>query len=131
MPTYTGQYGIIKTASNTINEVKSFSIDVTADTVDATYQGLDWKENKSIQKSWAGSLTALWDNSDSGQAELVIGSTVTLTLQPAGTSGTGVANEFTGDAIINSISYPSDMASMIEASISFTGTGALTESVSS
>jgi len=131
MPSYTGQFGVIKTAANTIGQVKSFSVSTTADTADSTYQGLDWKENKTLQKSWSGSLNALWDNTDAGQTELALGAEVTLTLQPAGTAGTGVANELTGNAIITGIEYPSDMASMIETSISFIGDGVLSQSVSS
>ena len=131
MPSYTGQFGVVKTASNAIGQVKSFSVSTTADTADSTYQGLEWKENKTLQKSWSGSLTALWDNTDPGQIELSLGAELVLTLQPAGTSGTGTANELSGTAIITGIEYPSDMASMIETSISFIGDGILNQSVSS
>ena len=131
MATYTGQFGVIKTAANTIGEVKNFEVSTTADTADSTVQGDVWKKNVTLQNSWSGQLTAQWDNTDAGQTELALGAEVTLTLQPAGTDGTGVANQFTGDAIVTGITYPSDMAAMIDTNITFIGTGVLTQAVSS
>lgn len=58
--------------------------------------------------------------------ELAAGATVTLNLYPEGNT-TG-DTYWTGDVIITSISYSASFDGLVEATFSFTGTGALTES---
>lgn len=128
-----GYNGSIKAGSTplTVGEVKTFTLDQSADVVETSTLGNAWASNASTLKRWSGSLTAHFDIGDSGQDELrsslSAGSSVALELYFGGESGVG-ATSYTGSAVIESISLGNDVAGISEASISFTGTGALTES---
>lgn len=130
MATHAGSEGKVFVAAAQIAEVKSWSMEVTSDTVDASIIGTQWRKNQATIKSWSGSLDAFWDESDTtGQGALSVGSTVTLNLYPEGNS-TG-ATYWSGQAIVTSISYSGSFDGIVEATFSFTGTGALaTQTVS-
>jgi len=130
MATHAGSEGKVFVAAAQIAEVKSWSMEVTSDTVDASIIGTQWRKNQATIKSWSGSLDAFWDESDTtGQGVLTVGSTVTLNLYPEGNS-TG-ATYWSGQAIVTSISYSGSFDGIVEATFSFTGTGALaTQTVS-
>ncbi len=128
MATHSGSEGKVFVGSNQIAEVKSWSLEVTADTVDASVIGSQWRKNQSTIKSWAGSFDAFWDEADSkGQGALTAGKTVTLNLYPEGDEQGNTY--FTGSVIITSISYKASFDGLVEAGFSFTGTDALTQSI--
>lgn len=127
-----GYNGSVKAGStpSTVGEVKSFNIDRTSDVQDVTVLGSAWAANASTIKRWSGSLTAHFDIVDGGQDELRTGisdgSAVDLVLYIGGESGSGNVS-YSGSAIIESISITNDATGIVEASISFTGTGELSE----
>ena len=127
-----GYNGSIKAGStpSSIGEVKTFSLDQNADVVEVSTLGSAWASNVATLKRWSGSLTAHFDIGDTGQDELrtaiSAGTSVALELYFGGESGAG-ATSYTGSAVIESISLGNDVAGIAEASISFTGSGALTE----
>lgn len=124
MATHAGSEGKVFIGSNQVAEVKSWSLEVTSDTVDASIIGTSWRKNQATIKSWSGSFDAFWDETDTqGQGMLVAGSTVTLNLYPEGNASG--AKYWSGDAIVTSISYSGAFDGIVEASFSFTGTGAL------
>lgn len=127
MATTAGSEGKVLVGSNQVAEIKSWSLEITSDTVDASIIGTQWRKNQATIKSWSGSFDGFWDDTDTmGQGALTVGSTVTLNLHPEG-DATG-DTFWTGDAIITSISYNASFDGIVEASFSFTGNGALTES---
>ncbi|MEZ5690492.1 MAG: hypothetical protein R3D71_02365 [Rickettsiales bacterium] len=127
MATHAGSEGKVFVGSSQVAEVKSWSMEITSDTVDASIIGTQWRKNQATIKSWSGSFDAFWDETDTtGQGALSVGGTVTLNLYPEG-DDTG-ATYWSGDAIITSISYSAAFDGIVEATFSFTGTGALTES---
>ena len=127
MATHAGSEGLVYIGLNQVAEVKSWSLEITSDTVDASIIGTSWRKNQATIKSWSGSIEAFWDETDTqGQGGMAVGSTVTLNLYPEG-NASGDAY-FTGDAIITSKSVSGAFDGIVEASFSFTGTGALTES---
>jgi predicted secreted protein len=127
MATHAGSEGKVFVGSSQVAEVKSWSMEITSDTVDASIIGTEWRKNQATIKSWSGSFDAFWDETDTtGQGALAVGGTVTLNLYPEG-DDTG-ATYWSGDAIITSISYSAAFDGIVEATFSFTGTGALTES---
>jgi len=133
MSTLKGFNGSVKAGDSpsAVGEVKNYTIDQSADTVDTTtLASTGWAENASVLKRWSGSLTAHFDIGDTGQDEFrtafAAGSAVALELYLGGETGEGNA-EYNGDAIIESISISNDVAGIVEASISFTGSGALVE----
>ncbi|MCH2547308.1 MAG: phage tail protein [Alphaproteobacteria bacterium] len=127
MATTAGSEGKVLVGSDQVAEIKSWSLEITSDTVDASIIGTSWRKNQATIKSWSGSFEGFWDDTDTlGQGALTVGSTVTLNLHPEG-NDTG-DTFWTGDVIITSISYNASFDGIVEASFSFTGNGALTES---
>lgn len=127
MATHSGSEGKVFVGTSQIAEVKSWSLEVTADTVDASVIGTQWRKNQSTIKSWAGSFEAFWDEEDNAQGSLVAGKTVTLNLYPQGDEEGNTY--FTGNVIITSISYKASFDGLVEASFSFTGTNALDQKI--
>lgn len=128
MATHSGSEGKIFIGDAQVAEVKSWSLEVTADTVDASSIGTEWRKNQATIKSWSGSMEAFWDEEDrDGQGKLTAGKTVILNLYPEGDELE--SNYFTGKAIITSIGYSASFDGLVEASFSFTGTGALEQKI--
>jgi predicted secreted protein len=126
MATHAGSEGKVFIGTSQVAEVKSWSLEVTSDTVDASIIGTQWRKNQATIKSWSGSFDGFWDETDTtGQGALAVGATVTLNLYPEG-NATG-ATFWTGDAIVTSIAYSGSFDGIVEATFSFTGSGALDE----
>lgn len=126
MATHAGSEGKVFIGTSQVAEVKSWSLEVTSDTVDASIIGTQWRKNQATIKSWSGSFDGFWDETDTtGQGALAVGTTVTLNLYPEG-DATG-ATFWTGDAIVTSIAYSGSFDGIVEATFSFTGSGALDE----
>ena len=124
MATHTGSEGTVKVGSNTIAEIRSFSVATSADTAEDTTMGDSWRTYKTTLKSWSGSIDCFWDETDTiGQGALVEGSEVTLNLYPEG-AATG-DKYYAGSAIITGMTINSSFDGMVEASFTFQGTGAL------
>lgn len=124
MATHTGSEGTVKVGSDAIAEIRSFSIEETADTLEDTTMGDTARTYKSSLTSFSGSVDVFWDETDtSGQGALTIGAEVTLNLYPEGdTSGD---TYLSGTAIVTSRSISSSFDGLVEMSISVQGTGAL------
>ena len=120
-----GSSGLIKVGSNTVSEVKSYSIDETADTIESTSMGDSAKTFESSLTTFSGSVECHWDETDTaGQVAMSIGSTITLNLYPEGdTSGD---TYYSGSAVITGKTVSGSHDGLVEASISFQGSGALT-----
>lgn len=127
MATHAGSEGTVKVGSNAIAEIRSFSIEETADTIEDTTMGDSARTYKPSLTSFSGSVDVFWDETDStGQGALTIGSEVTLNLYPEGSvSGD---TYLSGSAIVTSRSISSSFDGMVEMSISVQGNGALTTS---
>ena len=126
MTTHTGSEGTVKVGSNAIAEIRSFSIEETADTLDDTTMGTIARTYKSSLTTFTGTIDVLWDETDeSGQGALIIGASVTLNLYPEGdTSGD---TYLTGAAIVTGRSVNSTFDGLVEMSISVQGNGALSQ----
>lgn len=125
MATHAGSEGTVKVGSNAIAEIRSFSIEETADTLEDTTMGDTARTYKSSLTSFSGSVDVLWDETDSsGQGALTIGASVTLNLYPEG-DATG-DTYLTGSAIVTGRSISSSYDGLVEMSITVQGNGALT-----
>lgn len=125
MATHTGSEGTVKVGANAIAEIRSFSIEETADTVEDTSMGDTYRTHKTTLKSFSGSVDVFWDETDTtGQGALTVGSEVTLNFYPEG----AVSGDtyLSGTAIVTSKSVTSSFDGMVESSIKVQGTGALT-----
>lgn len=126
MATHKGSEGIVKVGStNVVAEIKSYSIEESADTLEDTSMGDSARTYKSSLTSFSGSLDVFWDETDtSGQGALSVGSEVTLSFYPEGdTTGD---TYYSGSAIVTGVSRSASFDGLIEASISVQGNGALT-----
>ena len=125
MAVHKGSEGAVKVGANIVAEVRDWSLEETAETIDSTEMSDAAKTFEVGTTSWSGSVNAFWDETDSsGQGAMTVGSSVTLNLYPEGaTSGDTFGS---GTAIISSISKSGGIDGLVEASFSFQGTGALT-----
>jgi len=126
MATHHGRNGTVKVGSNTVAEIKSFSLDMTSDTVEDTAMGDSMKSYKVGQGDASGSITCHFDETDtSGQGAMTAGAEVSLTLAPEG-ADTG-DTIFTMTAIINSVGFSVDMGDVVERSFGFQVTAGVTQ----
>ena len=125
MATHTGSEGTVKVGINAIAEIRSYSVEQTADTVEDTTMGDSWRTHKTTLRSWTASVDCFWDETDTnGQGALSVGTEVTLNLYPEGAT-TGDAY-LTGTGIVTGKTINASFDGMVESSISVQGTGTLT-----
>jgi predicted secreted protein len=126
MATHAGSEGTVKVGANAIAEIRSFSIEESADTLEDTTMGDTARTYKPSLTTYTGSIDVLWDETDTtGQGALTIGAEVTLNLYPEGdTSGD---TYLTGSAIVTGRTVNSSFDGLVEMSISVQGNGALTQ----
>ena len=125
MATHTGSAGLVKVGSNTAAEIRSFTLDTSAEVLEDTTLGDTSRTYQIGKKGATVSVECWWDETDTnGQIALAEGSSVALNLYPEGADSGDYY--FSGTYIItgSSISVPTD--GIIEATFSATMTGALT-----
>ena len=132
MASLTGNAGVVSIDGNTIAEVRSYSVEVTQDTIENTVMTDSSRQYVAGLSSFAGSADVYWDATHFTTADLdgliqgsVGDAAVTLILYPEGSGA-----NWTGSIHITGYSISASFDGMIEASISFQGTGALTYSAS-
>lgn len=123
MANHLGKEGVLNASSLTVAEIRGYSLSTTADTVEDTVIGDSWKTNRTTLKSWTVSGDLFWDEADAGQGSLTLGDTVTVALYPEGLATSSTYKQ--GQAIITGFDITARHDSMVEASFSGTGTGAL------
>lgn len=126
MAVHKGSEGTVKVGANTIAEIRSYSLEESADTLETTSMGDTARTYLPSLTTFTGSVDVYWDETDTtGQGALsAIGTEVVLNIYPEGdTSGD---NYYTGSAIVTGVTRTASFDGMVEASISVQGTGALT-----
>lgn len=126
MATHTGSEGTVRVgATNAVLEIRSYSLEETADTVEDTSMGDSYRTFKTTLKGWSGSVDVFWDELDTtGQGALVPGSEVAIRFYPEGTTTGDVY--LTGQAIVTGKTITGSFDGMVESTITVQGTGALT-----
>ena len=124
MATHAGSEGTVKSGANAIAEVRSFSLEESADTIEDTTMGDSSRTYLTGLKTFSGSVDVFWDETDTnGQVSFAVGSSVTLAVYPEGdTSGD---TYYSGTAIVTGRTITSSFDGMVEASFTLQGTGAL------
>lgn len=126
MATHAGSEGTVKVGANAIAEIRSYSIEETADTLEDTTMGDSARTYKPSLTTFTGSIDVLWDETNStGQGALTIGASVTLNLYPEGDSSGDTY--LTGAAIVTGRSITASYDGLVEMSITVQGNGALTQ----
>lgn len=124
MATHTGSEGTIKVGNDTVGELRSFTLETTAETIEDTSMGDTNRSYKVGLKAFSGSASVFWDENDAGQTALVVGTEITINVYPEGAT-TG-DKYYSGSAIVTGSTINSSFDGMVEGEISFQGTGALT-----
>lgn len=125
MAVHKGSEGLVKIGANTIAEVKSYSIEESADTVETTSMGDSARTYLPSLTTFSGTIECHWDETDAtGQGAMTIGAQVVLNLYPEG-DGTG-DSYYSGSVIITGVSRSAAMDDIVASTYSFQGTGALT-----
>ena len=126
MATHTGSEGTVKVGVNAIAEIRSFSIEESADTLEDTTMGDTARTYKPSLTTFTGTVDVLWDETvTTGQGALTIGAPVTLNLYPEGDASSDTY--YTGAAIVTGRTINSSFDGLVEMSISVQGNGALTQ----
>lgn len=85
MASYKGCLGVVKVDDNTIAEVRDWNLSQTTEVLDGSSMGSCSKVKKAGMKDGTGSITCLWDDTDTlGQGAMTNGAEVELTLFPKG-----------------------------------------------
>lgn len=127
MATHTGSEGTVRVGVNAIAEIRSYSVEETADTVEDTSMGDAYRTFKTTLKGWSGSVDVFWDETDTnGQVALVVGTEVTANFFPEGASAGVSEKYYSGTAIVTGRTVTGSFDGMVESTITLQGTGALT-----
>ena len=124
MATHKGSEGTVKVGSDAVAEIRSYSLEESADTLEDTSMGDSARTYKSSLTSFSGSVDVFWDETDTAQNALSIGSEVTLNVYPEGADSGDTY--YTGTAIVTGVTRSASFDGLVEASVSVQGTGALT-----
>jgi len=126
MATHTGSEGTIKIGTDVLGELRSFSLESSAETIEDTSMGDTARTYKVGLTAFSGTASVFFDETDTAQGNVDAGASITLSVFPEGaTSGDTF---YSGTAIVVGRNINSSFDGMVEMEISFTGSGALTES---
>jgi predicted secreted protein len=123
MATHTGSEGTIKIGTDTLGELRSFSLETTGDTIETSNMGTTARTYKAGLTAWSGTASLFWDEVDAAQTALVAGAEITIKVYPEG--ATAGDKYYTGTAIVTAKSVSASFDGLVESSISFQGSGAL------
>jgi len=131
MATNKGSSGVVKIAADggsvaAIGEVRSYSIDETADTIEDTSMGDTVKTYLSSLTDATLTVDALWDDGDAQQLILDTGVDIDWEIHPTGT-GTG-EKYYSGGGVVTAKTISASYDGLVEASFSVQVSGAITES---
>ena len=124
MATHHGKEGVVKAGGSGIGELTGFTLETTADVVEDTALTDATKSFLAGRTSFSGSLDMNYDETDSPQQTLTVGSSIDFVLLPEGNSSGD--ESFTGSGIITSMSVTNGMDAVITRTVNFQGTGTLT-----
>jgi len=136
--TYTGESGVVKftdlSTSSVVNvaSVRSFSVDQTLDAIESTVMGDGARTYIPGLRNFSGTMDVYWrEDSAAGTGNVNLfdaantGTTTSLIeLYPSGET-TGI--KLSGSVVITSHSITANFDGMVEASVAFQGSGALTK----
>ena len=124
MATHTGSEGVIKIGTTVLGELRSYTLEQTLDTIEDTSMGDSVRTYKTGLKASSGSASVFFDEADAGQILCTVGSEITLNVFPEGNQATDKFYAVT--AIVTGYNVSASFDGMVEAEITFQGTGAVT-----
>ncbi len=124
MARYKGKDGAATAGANSIGEIESFDVSLTAQELGADVMGNDWSQIEVGLKSASGTMSVLRDPADSGQTAISIGSTVAMVLYPMGNT-TGLT-EISGNFVVTEEGISTQVNDLVKTSYSFRNSGEVT-----
>ena len=79
----------LEAGTDAIAEIRSYSIEESADTLETTSMGDAARTHLASLTSFSGSVDVYWDETDTAQTALTVGATVTIKFYPEGTASSG------------------------------------------
>lgn len=125
MATFSGSEGVVKAGANIVGEIRSYSIEESMDTLEDTSMGDTNRTYKASLKTFTGSCDVLFDDTNTAQIAMTVGSEVVMSFQMEG--NTVGDHKLSGTVLITGRNISASYDGLVEASLSFQGTGALTE----
>ena len=130
MATTKGSSGVVKLAVNggsvaAMGEIRSFTLDETADTIEDSVMGDTARTYLSSLTSATLSMDVYWDDADAVQLVMDSGAALDWELYPTGT-GTG-EKYYSGGGILTSKSLTASFDGMVEGRFALQVSGAVTE----
>lgn len=124
MAIHKGSEGTVKVGSDSVAHIRSYSIEETAATIESTVMGADARSYESSLKDGTGTIDVYWDELDTAQNALTIGTSVTVNFYPEG-SDSGDAY-YTGTAIVTGITRTASFDGLVEATVNVQFSGGIT-----
>ena len=124
MAVHHGKEGQVAIGGTAVGELTSFTLETTGDVVESTKMEDGAKSFIAGRTSFSGTLEMHFDETDSGQTQLVSGASLTFKLLPEGSSSGD--RKFEGAGIVTGMSVNQPLAGVVARSDTFQGTGALT-----
>ena len=124
MAPHHGKEGVVTAGGTGVGELTGFTLETTADVVEDTALTDATKSFLAGRTSFSGTLEMNYDETDSPQQTLTVGSSISFIVLPEGnTSGD---EKFSGTGIVTGMSVSNAMDAVVTRSVTFQGTGALT-----
>ena len=124
MSVHHGKEGEVVVGGSAVGELTSFTLETTGDVVESTQMSDGAKSFIAGRTSFSGTLEMNYDETDSPQQTLTVGSSIDFVLLPEGNSSGD--ESFTGSGIITGMSVNNALDAVITRSVTFQGTGTLT-----
>jgi hypothetical protein len=136
MATITGNNGKITIGGTQVLSVKSYSVEIKADTIETTTMSIDVRTYVKGLASWSGSADVIVDvaNLTGGGTAIsqliatggAVGDSAVACVFYIDSVGSPTGKNFSGNAIVTGFSVKSSMDGMVEGTISFQGSGSVT-----
>lgn len=124
MSIHKGSEGTVHVGTDAVAEIRSYSIEESADTLETTSMGDAARTHLASLTSFSGSIDVYWDEADTAQIALTVGTSVTIKFYPEGTASS--SKYYSGTAIVTGVSRSASFDGLVESSISIQGSGVLT-----
>jgi hypothetical protein len=124
MATHHGKEGVVTAGGTGVGELTGFTLETTADVVEDTALTDATKSFLVGRTSFSGTLEMSYDETDSPQQTLTVGSSIAFVVLPEGNASGD--EKFSGTGIVTGMSVTNGMDAVVTRSVTFQGTGALT-----
>ena len=119
-----GKDGSLVIGADTMEEVTSWNLDASADMLEDTALGDEWKTNVVGLSEWSATVEVSWLMSDTAQVAVQNAYLNKTSVTPK--LYTNASNYYTGTAYIESMSISDPVGDLVTATLGLKGTGALT-----